>query len=564
MSALPPKKASSAPAAIKLRRVGLFETATNTQSLSVRGLLEGVNDMGNFIVNMKKHVKMGEKPEVNWIIDTICDHRGDKLLHKSGIASCPHCAWNLHLNTLSYDNGRKKQPLKYRLEGRTLQIETSTDLANPYQSSFKGDFKIRYLNHACLYIEAGGVKFITDPWLLGPAFLGGGYLEKASCKEAVHCLVQADFIFISSNRSSCLHPQTLAFVPKSKPFIVGNFPSKSVVRALKNLGFSNIFPLEFQEIYEFNSSFQFSVLKAGDGSEECGLYLCLCGHDVLINPYSNYINRFNLPSGLTLLCTAFFGETSGFPFCIDNYNDQEKKALHNAHLEGLKQQLENLINITQPAYVLPIATPYIHEREPVLKVSNTFNDVQECKKICDLYSRTHRETPVKCLTPTDDLTLEFKVADIVQWKEDIHVLKKEVPVKYAQFYAKSFTYEPQKLMGFLKLAGYKANQIVSFIPTNENFEQVVAPIVEANFATQSFKVIPKSVLIESAQGYRVMQLRVRKEILACVIENHLPFEEMLRGFHCRIKRNPNAYEANFWHHFSHLYSSPKAYSVTLG
>ncbi|WP_120944264.1 MBL fold metallo-hydrolase [Helicobacter labacensis] len=562
---MPPKNASSSPAPVKLRRVGLFETNTNTQSLSVRGLLEGINDMGEFIIKMKKHVKMGEKPEVDWIIDTICDHRGDKLLHNKGIASCPHCMWNLHLSSLSYDNGRKKQPLKYRIEGRTLQIETSTDLANPYQSSFKGDFKIRYLNHACLYIEAGGIKFITDPWLLGPAFLGAGYLEKASCKEALYCLVHADFIFISSNRSSCLHPQTLAFAPRSKPFIVGNFASKSVERALKNLGFSNIFPLEFQEIYEFSSFFQFSVFKAGDDSEDSGLYLCLCGHDVLINPYANYINRFNLPSGLTLLCTAFFGETSGFPFCVDNYSGQEKKALHNAHLEGQKQQLEKLIHLTNPAYVMPIATPYLQEssRDAIIKRINTHNDISECSKICDLYSRTHRENPVKCLPPNDALTLEFKTADLVQWQEEIHTLKKDLPAKYTQFYAKTFSYDPHKLMGFLKLSAYKAYQIVSFIPTNDNFDKVVAPIVEANFVTQSFKIVEEKALISVQQGYRVMQLRVRQEILACIVENHLPFEEMLRGFHCRIKRNPNAYEASFWYHFSHLYSSPKAYSLKL-
>ncbi|WP_104628434.1 MBL fold metallo-hydrolase [Helicobacter bizzozeronii] len=565
MSANPPKNAKSPQASIRLRRVGLFETSVNTEVVPVRGLLEGINDIGKFIVNMKKHVKLGEKPEVEWIIDKTCNHRGDKLLHNKGIASCPYCNWSLDLKTLTYHNGYKKQPLRYCVEGRSLRIQTSTDLSNPYQSSFKGDFKIRWLNHACLHIEAGGIKCITDPWLLGPSFLGSGYLETASCKEAVHCLVNADFIFISSNRSSCLHPQTLAFVPKSKPFLIGNFASKSIEKALRGLGFTNIYTLEFQEIYEFSSFFQFSILRAGDGSEESGLYLCLSGHDVIINAYGNYLNTFNLPTDLTLLCTSFAGATSGFPFCIDNYDNEQKKALHANHLEGLKQQLELLLERTKPTYVMPIATPYIQEasRDQAIQNANSKNALDLGKQICDTYTRSHRETPIVWLQPDYTLTLEFKENDLIQWREDVHVLKRDVPQKYVDFYTRTFVYDANKLMGYLKLSGYKAQQIVTFVPTDDSFEKVVGPIVQADFATQSFKTIQADAIITQQQGYRVMVLKVRGEILACVVENHLPFEEILRGFHCRIQRTPNVYEAQFWRYFSHFYTDSKPYTIRL-
>lgn len=565
MAATSPKSVKSPQTPTKLRRVGLFETSVNTEIVPVRGLLEGINDIGKFIVKMKKHVKMGEKPEVEWIIDKICNHRGDKLLHNKGIAACPYCNWSLDLKTLTYHNGYKKQPLKYCIEGRSLHVRTSIDLSNPYQSSFKGDFKIRWLNHACLYIEAGGIKCITDPWLLGPSFLGSGYLENASCREAVHCLANADFIFISSNRSSCLHPQTLAFVPKSKPFLIGNFASKSIEKALRGLGFTDIYLLEFQEIYEFSSFFQFSILRAGDGSEESGLYLCLSGHDVIINAYGNYLNSFNLPTDLTLLCTSFAGGTSGFPFCIDNYNATQKRALHVGHLEGLKQQLENFLNNTKASYVMPIATPYIQEatRDHAIKSANTKNTLEDGKQICDTYTRSHRENPVAWLRPDYTLTLEFKESDLIQWREDVRVLKKDVPQRYVDFYAHTFVYDANKLMGYLKLSGYKAQQIITFIPTNDSFDKIVGPIVQADFATQSFKIIEPNAIISEQQGYRVMVLKVRSEILACVIENHLPFEEMLRGFHCRIQHTPNIYEAHFWRYFSHFYVDPKPYTIRL-
>ncbi|WP_104707903.1 MBL fold metallo-hydrolase [Helicobacter ailurogastricus] len=567
MAIAPKKPAKTAPADApkKLRRVGLFETSQNTQIVPARGLLQGINDIGQFIVKMKKHVKMGEKPEVEWIIDQICNHCGGKLQHNKGLATCPYCQWSLHIESLTYQNGIAKKPLKCRVEGRSLVVDTSIDLRNPYQSSFKGDFKVRYLNHACLYIEAGGVSLITDPWLLGPSFLGSGYLEKASCKEAVHLLVKADFIFISSNRSSCLHPQTLSFVSKTKPFIVPNFAAKSVEKSLQSLGFKNVHPLEFQQIYEFGSFFQFSVFAPADGTEESGLYLCLSGHDVIVNAYGGYLNSFNLPSDLTLLCTAFSGGTSGFPFCINNYDEATQKRLHANHLEGFKRQLETLIETTKPAYVMPIATPYNQEaeRDGTIKALNLKNSFKEGQQICETFSRSHRKQPTKWLIPEDSLTLEFKENDLVQWREDIHTLKKETPQSYVDFYTKKFTYNPTELIEYLKDSGYKAKQIVTFVPMNETFERVVAPIVQANFGTQTFRIVPVRTIIKQQEGYRTLVLKVRPEILACIVSNCLSFEEMVRGFHCRMERSPNAYEAHFWHHFSHQYIAPQPYAIEL-
>ena len=52
---------------------------------------------------------------------------------------------------------------------------------------------------------------------------------------------------------------------------------------------------------------------------------------------------------------------------------------------------------------------------------------------------------------------------------------------------------------------------------------------------------------------RVMQLRVRKEIMACIIENKLPWEDFSIGFQMRVKRSPNEYASYFWYHFTNEY-----------
>ena len=37
----------------------------------------------------------------------------------------------------------------------------------------------------------------------------------------------------------------------------------------------------------------------------------------------------------------------------------------------------------------------------------------------------------------------------------------------------------------------------------------------------------------------------------------LPWEDLLIGFQCRVWRNPNTYNANFWYHFTNIYTHSK-------
>ncbi|WP_158651983.1 hypothetical protein [Helicobacter bizzozeronii] len=106
-----------------------------------------------------------------------------------------------------------------------------------------------------------------------------------------------------------------------------------------------------------------------------------------------------------------------------------------------------------------------------------------------------------------------------------------------------------------KHSGYSDKQIVTFVPTNDDFSVVVDLRVEANFANQTFRILePTEGILESQEGFRVMVLKIRAEVLACVIEKHLPFEDFSIGFHCRIYRQPNTYESTFWFHFTNVYA----------
>ena len=50
-----------------------------------------------------------------------------------------------------------------------------------------------------------------------------------------------------------------------------------------------------------------------------------------------------------------------------------------------------------------------------------------------------------------------------------------------------------------------------------------------------------------------MQLLVREDIFAAVVENKFPWEDFSIGFQMRVVRFPNKYESDFWYHFTNNY-----------
>lgn len=74
----------------------------------------------------------------------------------------------------------------------------------------------------------------------------------------------------------------------------------------------------------------------------------------------------------------------------------------------------------------------------------------------------------------------------------------------------------------MKNSGYHSNQIVQIIPSNDTFDEIMDEVVFADFKNQVFKIISRNDIIDRKEGFKVMKLSVRPEIITCVIENKLP------------------------------------------
>jgi CMP-N-acetylneuraminate monooxygenase len=255
-----------------MKSLGVFETKSDLVNTII-----DINNLNIGINSIKNHfVVLDEEKQVIQVVDKICDHAGGKLILKGDYAVCPMHGWSLDLRTMKYqDSHTIKQSVDYFIDNGKLVIpDKECYLVNPFKSDLsEAEVEFRFLNHAALSITYKEITLVTDPWLFGPAFMTGWWLDHPSAEDSIKILKNADFVFISHNHPDHLHSETLELLDKDKKFIVGDFNSKSTEKYLRSLGFNNIDSFEFGVIYQIKENFQFSIFKSGDFRDDSGLYL---------------------------------------------------------------------------------------------------------------------------------------------------------------------------------------------------------------------------------------------------------------------------------------------------
>ena len=458
-------------------------------------------------------------------------------------------SWRLNLNTLAYDNSHVcKEPLDYQTIDKKHIIlpKQKRSLKNPYLSDqSSGECSVRWLNHASVYFKCDEISILTDPWLFGPAFMTGWWLSEPSAIEAVELLKNVDYIFISHNHPDHLHPETLSLIEKNKPIIVADFTTKSTEKFLSALGFTNIIPLPFNTIYKITTNVQISVLKSGDFRDDSGLYLSLNRNQMLLTVDSNILNANVLPQDIDLLMTSFAGGASGFPLCFENYTNKEKQAITRRNKLAIRSSVISYLEHTKPKNYMPYAGMFAEyaERDQFILQSNAKNSAQTYQSIAE-------QAGANFIKPEKNKVLFFKKG-ILQIKQiQIDLLPVENYQFYIDQYKHDYPYSSKKIIAYLEKSEFYGNHLVQFIPTNDDFDQIVNDIIYADFKNQKFQVITEENLISSAQGIKVMKLFIRAEVLACIVENKLPWEDFSIGFQMRVERSPNEYESDLWYHFT--------------
>ncbi len=110
--------------------------------------------------------------------------------------------------------------------------------------------KVEYISHACLMIDTGDIRIVTDPWFAGPAYCGQWHVfPKPVNVERLH---DADVLLISHGHEDHLHEPSLRLLDKDKTVFYPYFLYGGIKEYLESMGFQNVIECHPNKKYQLN------------------------------------------------------------------------------------------------------------------------------------------------------------------------------------------------------------------------------------------------------------------------------------------------------------------------
>jgi CMP-N-acetylneuraminate monooxygenase len=530
-------------------------------SISLADYPEGVHAVGDIF--FRKTSGHG----VAWAVSRICDHAGGKLILRNdlGCAICPMHGWRLDLDTLAYVNvPEKKRVLPFEVRDGVLHVDLPDYAIELPASGPAVSARIRLLSHACVELDVGGVKIVTDPWLVGPAFVTGWWPSFEPKDDVFDVVRNADVIYVSHNHPDHCSLETLSLIPKDKPIIVPAFQSGSVKTMLDMVGHRAIIPLDLGVGYQVaGTNLSLAILKSGDFRDDSGLYVAAGGFQGLLTVDANYLNGHTLPCNVDLLMTSFAGGASGYPVCFEMYSAEQRGILIERRRKFVASAALNYLDIVKPRVYVPYAGFFKEaaSRDSVVREANRKNTAAE---MLELARKIAPDTVAIDPTATDEILIApdeisagwvdrpklYEVNDayvshyLEQHRLTFGGLRSELIVEY---FEESGFRDDLRLLLVLTDDGFDAVGVAFDIDFSGN-RPVVTTISAADAEARFLVHDPVA-----ASPKRIKLIKVRAESLGYVISNMMPWEDLSIGFQCRINRKPDVYNADFWYHFTNTY-----------
>ena len=535
---------------------GFIQNHKKSKKFTIKSneLLEGINYFQDFII-----IKKNEQIK---IFDRNCDHAGGKLIknNNSDNLYCPFHNWEFDAKKGSYTNGIKKKQIPFKTENNDLIffLEELKPVIKKLRPNKKTKTSITYFNHAFLIIEGEGFKFATDPWAIGPAFNNGWWLKNRTDKDWLKEINKCDFIYISHNHPDHLNDHTLKKINKNITIIIPKFEHDSISGLLKKLRFKKIVLIDINKQFQFkNTNLIFSILKSGDFRLDSGIYFSNGNFSSLIDVDTNAINFLRLPN-VDLYATSYKGGASGYPLMFENYNQKEKsEIIRKKNNFLLKMKLKNILNL-KAKYFLPYASAFDEKlvRDKYIKKNNLKIDIKN-------YSNFLMKKNIKILDKEKFKKFIFLDKQLIsEVKKSKEYYKDRSDNYYLNNYKKiNSKISLEYIKKYFQDSNFKDRLVLNIKLTNDDFSK---ELNKFSIDFSNTKPIFNNKLIKNIKDKRILNLKIRNESFIYTLRNMMPWEDILIGFQCKVKRSPNIFNSKFWYHFSNIYinNSRKKYILS--
>jgi len=530
-----------------------YQTTTRIVELNVDLHDEGTSQTDDFLIY--------RKGTTFHIYDRVCDHSNGKLALVNGEGVCPLHAWKLDLETGQYLTANcKKDPLlvidEHELDSPVIEVSVVKEVLEclPFDKSYP--LTVEFLNHACLYFEVeNGVKFATDPWVIGSAFNNGWWLVKNSPADVFEKLNACDFIYVSHNHPDHLHFPSLEHIRKDMPIVTADFISESTEALLKQAGFTHIIPMDFKSRYVAKEAqFSISVLKSGDFRDDSGLLVEIGEFKCLLTVDSNFLNFSKLPENVDLLCSAFAGGASGFPLCFENYSEEEKLAIIGRNRNAIKATNRKTVELCNPNYFMPYAG-FFTERAPrdaYVKERNLKN----ASESYDVFSRKFDYTLLNC-----DEKQIFRFAGKKLIEQSVRTTPDWVDHNVDYYLQKvrddNRVLSDEEILNYFNNSNFHDELVLKIELTSDDFEQTTRSFLiefdKVNLVRSQVGAKEDRFYAQDEFPKRFLRIKSREFEFYDVLQNAKPWEDLSIGFQTRVFRTPNVYNSDFWFHFTNQY-----------
>ena len=492
--------------------------------------------------------------------DRVCDHAGGRLISRAGAVTCPLHGWGFDPRTGLYDNGvAAKTPSPFRDAGDALHLDINVMTPRLPQRGGAQPVTIRFLNHACLLIEAPGVRFATDPWLVGSAFCDGWWLAQPSPVDAIEAVNACDFIYVSHNHPDHLHPETLKHLRRDMPILTAEFLTQSTVLYLRDLGFENILPAVFGKAYlDRASDMAFTVLKSGDFRDDSGLYFTIGDFSAVLTVDSNYLNFNRLPKDITLLASSFAGAASGFPLCFDTYDLAEKRRIVARDQGAMMALVELYMQVTRPTVYLPYAGFYTeHEgRDGFIKTYSSKHATTDYREMAE-------RNGVRLIDVVATPIVRFDGAVLCGVETDPQppMPAEDRDARLADSAARFVDLSDDEVAGYFAGSGFSGQLLLHVAITDDAFAPEAVYRIDFRAAPPEvtrLEAVPDCRAVHAETGVQASLMRIRRPAFVRTVREGLPWEDLSIGFQARFDRAPNTYEADFWFHFTNVHVAERA------
>ena len=223
--------------------------------------------------------------------------------------------------------------------------------------------KVEYVCHACLAIDTGDIRIVTDPWFLGPAYCDQWFVFPKPVRTDV--LGEVDVLAISHGHEDHLHAESLQSLPRRAKVLYPFYWHGGVRDFIRSMGYRDVC-----ELYNFKPcrltsktsiTFVSNHLDSVVVIETSGRVLVDI-NDALHSAHPNVIDIFltairrRWPKIDTVFCG--FGGASYFPNAVHapSKNDLE--------IAKLREQLFvhnfcRIVNGLEPRVAVPFAADFV-------------------------------------------------------------------------------------------------------------------------------------------------------------------------------------------------------------